>query len=158
MSSDNSTKFRKENIRLIVLDILREKELHGYGIAEEIENKYGVKRPSPGLIYPLLSSLKKKGYVEIVKEEKRDKKTYRITQTGMSYLEEKKEELENARRILSSFGEFQKLGGRELMEVIRILIDSMNDLDDKEKEKIGKILRNSAKKLKMLVELGEANE
>ncbi len=148
----------KKGMALIILDIIREEELHGYGIAERIEEKYGVKRPGSGLIYPILSDLKRKGYVELVEKGKRDKKTYRITEKGKGHLEEKKEELENAKKMLFALGEFSKLGGRELIDAIKLLMENMDALDYERKEKIGKVLRDSARRIKMLVEYGEFDE
>ncbi len=151
-------KFNRENMRLVVLDILKEGELHGYGIAERIEEIYGVKRPSPGLIYPLLSSLKGEGFVEVVERGKRDRKTYRITPLGVDYLKEKEEDLKSAQRILRSYGEFQRLGGREMMEAVKLLIERMDDLEDEGKMKISELLREFSRKLRLVVEFGDLNE
>ena len=56
---------RKKGMSLIILDILRDNRLHGYGIGEKIEELYGIERPSSGLIYPLLLSLKKRNLIRV---------------------------------------------------------------------------------------------
>ncbi len=154
----NHTRFGKRRLEFIVLDILSKEELHGYGIAEKIEEMYGVKKPSSGLIYPLLSDLKKRGFVEIAKMGKREKKTYRITEKGMRHLKKEGEEVEDAKKMMLSLGEFHHMGGYELIETIKLLMENLDHLDEKRKRKISKILRDSSKRLKMLVEFGETNE
>jgi DNA-binding PadR family transcriptional regulator len=148
----------KGGMMLIILDILRENELHGYAIAEKIEEYYGIEKPSSGLIYPLLSKLKGEGLVEVCKIGEREKKIYRITESGLKYLDERKEDVENAKSMLMKLGEFHKLGGHELIDSIHELIKNMDKLDVTSKEKLAVLLKDCARRIRFIVEFGDINE
>lgn len=46
-------KFRGGHLKLLVLKLLEEGPLHGYGVMAELEKRYGMPQPSPGgAIYP----------------------------------------------------------------------------------------------------------
>lgn len=145
---------RKKKILLIMLDILREESLHGYGIAERISKQYGIEKPSSGIIYPVLSSLKRKGYVEIVQEGKRDKKIYSITESGEEYLEEHSDEVSEAKQLLTNIGRFEKMGGRKMMGEIGKLIASMHTLSDDDIKDLEKFIAHTTKKLEHFIERG----
>lgn len=68
--------------RLFTLTLISEKPRHGYELMQELEKNLG-KKPSPGLIYPLLQRLEELGYVtpEFV-EEGHERKMYTITADG----------------------------------------------------------------------------
>ena len=76
--------------------------MHGYEIMHEISIRTkGLWRPTPGSIYPALSSLVEEGYVqrEEQKQGDRQKLVYTITESGMiaiSDLGKFKEEWKNA--------------------------------------------------------------
>ncbi len=146
---------RKKGMSLIILDILRNEKLHGYGIAERIEEIYGIERPSSGLIYPILSSLQRNRLVRICKRGTREKKIYEITPRGLSYLEEHAEEVKRSKEFLRRLGEFHRIGGHELMESIKLLITEMDSLDEEDRKKLGEILKNTARKIRFIVEFGE---
>jgi len=144
---------RKKGIRLIILDILANKSMHGYGIAERIAEEYGIKKPSPGIIYPTLSSLLRGGYIEIKGRGERDKKVYGITEKGIQYLDEHGEEVRYAKRMLNNLGEFHRLGGHELMESISLLIKGLDTLTDEEKEEISRILARTSRRIVKILEV-----
>jgi len=146
---------RKKGMGLIILDILRDNRLHGYGIGEKIEEIYGIERPSSGLIYPLLLSLEKRNLIRVCERGARDKKIYEITSKGIKYLEEHKEEVERRKKFLRKIGEFWRMGGREMVESIKLLIKNMDSLSDDEKKEIEKAMRDCAKKIRFIVEFGE---
>jgi DNA-binding PadR family transcriptional regulator len=78
---------------ILVLSIIRNKEgISGYEMSQEINKKFKpMWRASPGTIYPLLNRLDEKGYVEseeIIDENNRQKKIYRITIQGEEKLKE----------------------------------------------------------------------
>ncbi len=153
-----SQKVRKKPLGLVILDILSNEELHGYGIAERIEEIYGVKRPSSSMIYPLLSELKKKEFVKIAEKGKREKKIYKITEQGKKYLKEHEEELKEAKELMCALGKFHRMGGYELMNSIKLLIENMHEIDNERKEKIEKEIRSCTRKIKILIEFGESDE
>ncbi len=146
---------RKKGMGLIILDILRDNRLHGYGIGEKIEEIYGIERPSSGLIYPLLLSLEKRNLIRVCERGARDKKIYEITPAGIKYLEEHREEVERRKKFLRKIGEFWRMGGHEMIESIKLLIKNMDSLSDDEKKEIEKMLRECAKRIRFIVEFGE---
>lgn len=83
----------------LVLYVLREGPLHGYGITYKISKLLdGVYKPSPGAIYPALSLLREKGLIELKHDGRR--RVYVLTVQGLKELDRKKEEVEEfIRRI-----------------------------------------------------------
>ena len=81
---------RKGFISSMILAVLQEQEMHGYGIIKEIEKKtQGIWTPNTSSIYPVLSDLKGKGLVSLSeKKEKngRERKIYEITKKGVRFL------------------------------------------------------------------------
>ena len=146
---------RKKGMSLIILDILRDNRLHGYGIGEKIEELYGIERPSSGLIYPLLLSLEKRNLIRVYERGTRDKKVYEITPTGIKYLEEHREEVERRKKFLRKIGEFWRMGGHEMVDAIKFLIKNIDSLSNDEKKEIENTLRDCAKKIRFIVEFGE---
>lgn len=75
------------NLEFIVLSLINMKTQHGYGVVQEIKAKFGV---SVGVstIYPLLTKLKKKGYVEVTFDVStvRPRKVFSITKEGKLYI------------------------------------------------------------------------
>lgn len=79
--------------RFYTLLMLKDGSRHGYEIIDRIEKMTGDK-PSTSHIYPFLSELKEKGYLES-REGGRGKKVYSLTEEGEKFVSEQ----------LSSFGE-----------------------------------------------------
>lgn len=79
--------------RVYTLLLLRKEPRHGYEIIDRIEEITG-EEPSTSHIYPFLSELEEKGYVESEKGS-RGKKTYSFTEEGEEFVAEQ----------LNSFGE-----------------------------------------------------
>ncbi len=71
-------------IKFHTLKLLNEKPRYGYEIMKEIERKTD-KKPSQGVIYPILHELEENGFVEAtwqVKEKGPSRKYYNITDEG----------------------------------------------------------------------------
>lgn len=71
-------------IKYHTLRLLCEKPRYGYEIMKEIERKTD-KKPSQGIIYPILHELEEKGFVEArwqVEEKGPSRKYYHITEDG----------------------------------------------------------------------------
>jgi len=85
---------RRGDVRAAVLLLLAEGPMHGYELIQRIvERSNGVWRPSPGSIYPALAQLEDEGLVLI--EKVAGRKTARLTETGVAYVEENKADLGN---------------------------------------------------------------
>lgn len=85
----------KGDLPVLILAILSEAPCHGYAIAREIERRsegaFGAKE---GTLYPALRALEQKGFIEGNWDEKSGpaRKTYRLTQKGLTELETSKRE------------------------------------------------------------------
>jgi len=82
------TKLTKGLLDLIVLQLLDSQPMHGYQIITKIRKSFGVYF-GPSTIYPLLSSLEKKGHVESRwnMESERPRKVYELTSKGKNVLD-----------------------------------------------------------------------
>ena len=145
----------KGALKLIVLDLLREPN-HGYGIMAEIEKLYGIKL-SAGTVYPILSSLKRSGLIEVMETGNRNRKTYRITEKGWEYLKKHGEELEETRRKLLAYKAFLELGGEELKEAFKELFRNIERLNEEQREEIKNAFHECARRIKLIL-LGESHE
>lgn len=71
-------------LRFLIIRLLKSNELTGSEIITTLSERSGGDwRPSPGSIYPLLSSLEDEGVIEITRTEGRSK-TYALTDEGKS--------------------------------------------------------------------------
>jgi len=78
----------KNNLDLIILRLLRSKPRWGYEVNIAIRDKFRVYL-SAGTLYPLLHSLEEDGYIqgEWESEKGRGRRIYKITDSGMGFLE-----------------------------------------------------------------------
>ena len=78
----------KANLDLIILRLLRTKPQWGYEVNISIRDKFRVYL-SAGTLYPLLHSLEDEGYIqgEWESEKGRGRRIYKITETGVNFLE-----------------------------------------------------------------------
>ncbi len=80
------------DVRLAILALLREEPRHGYQLIQDIgERSHGAWNPSPGSIYPALSSLQDEGLID---DEKIDgKRVFSLTEAGRTYAEQRADDL-----------------------------------------------------------------
>lgn len=80
-------KLTKGLLDMIVLQFLEGQPMHGYQIISKIRKSFGVYF-GPSTVYPLLSSLEKKGYVssDWNMESERPRKVYKLTSEGQNLL------------------------------------------------------------------------
>jgi len=136
-------------MKILVLDLLREPK-HGYGIMSELENLYGIKL-SAGTVYPILSSLRRSGLIEVAGTGARDRKTYIITEKGKTYLAEHEEELREIKARMRAYKAFLELGGDELRAAFRELFESMDELTDEQRERIRELFTGCARELRLIL-------
>ncbi len=85
----------KGSTSLLVLSVLKGRDLYGYMIIKELEDRsekaFELKE---GTLYPILHALEKEGFLESYWEEydNRKRKYYHLTRKGEKALREKKEE------------------------------------------------------------------
>ena len=76
------------DLRFVVLALVAEGPKHGYELIKDLEERTGgAYRPSPGVIYPLLSMLEDEGFIRAVESEG-GRKAYAITDDGKAALAE----------------------------------------------------------------------
>jgi len=98
-----SAKLMKGLLDLIILQFLSTQSMHGYQIIIKIRKNFGVYF-GPSTIYPLLSTLEKKGFVnsEWNTNYERPRKIYSLTSNGQSMLNFANESLNLICRKISS--------------------------------------------------------
>ncbi|EHP89562.1 PadR family transcriptional regulator [Methanotorris formicicus] len=139
------------SLKLLILYLLDKEELHGYALMQKLEELFVYYKPSSGVIYPTLQSLRKNGYIEAIKTKEGDKKLYRITEKGRKYLKENEEKLKKIFSHIEAVRGFHELGGKELKESIKLAIKNFHNLNDKQKEELKKILKDSAKRINLII-------
>ena len=108
----NGQTIRKAEIKLVrglldlvVLGLLKENSLHGYGIITSIRQKFGVYF-GPSTVYPLLNELENKGTIKSTWDLSHDRprKVYSLTSEGTSLLTGVEESLYQICGKLNEFG------------------------------------------------------
>lgn len=85
-----STQIRKGMLELCVLNAINNKSLYGYDIVRKLRNIEGL-MISEGTIYPILSRLKREGFVQTTLKESTEgpaRKYYELTKGGQEILEQ----------------------------------------------------------------------
>ena len=141
-------------IRYLILYVLQDGPKTGYEIIKAVEKTFkGVYRPSPGLIYPNLSYLAEKGYIE--REKIGDRSLYRVTELGIKALKEKKEyvekHIEKARKVGRRI-----LPVKDLFAIVGMLMSNYEFLDDDQKTRIANILSSTRREIEKVI--GGLNE
>jgi DNA-binding PadR family transcriptional regulator len=81
---------RRGDVRSAILGLLRERQMHGYEMIQELEARTGGRwRPSAGSIYPTLQLLEDEGLVKA--EEVDGKRVFSLTESGTEAAEERSE-------------------------------------------------------------------
>jgi len=141
-------------LKLLVLDLLKEKPMHGYEIIKELEKLLG-KDVNPGVLYRLMKNLKNKKLVKIIKEEERGKKIYAITDLGIKYLSEREDALKQVKERVLSVKEFLRIGGKDLARIAILLFERIKDLSEDQKAAISSEISNFAQKIWDILEVGD---
>ena len=87
LQKEVQTKLTKGFLDLIVLQFIDSQPMHGYQIITKIRRSFGVYL-GPSTVYPLLTSLEKKGYVtsQWNMNSERPRKVYKLTNEGHTML------------------------------------------------------------------------
>ena len=90
---------------LVVLGLLKQKSIHGYGIITSIRRNFGIYF-GPSTVYPLLGELETKGYIKSEWDltHDRPRKVYSLTTEGHSLLTGTEESLYQICNRLNEFG------------------------------------------------------
>jgi len=150
-------------LRHIIPRLLRTKEMTGTDIMQRLGNlSDGEWNPSPGTIYPMLSSLEEEGVIEAASTEGRSK-TYRLTEEG------KKQMVMMFKHRRGAVGEKTRLGPRlweqlldpkervtfhmhGMIHSIESFDSLLNSLDKKQQQKLLRHLEEMAAKISSLID------
>lgn len=101
-----------DQLKLVLMHLLREKTRHGYDLIKEIETlSNGAYVPSAGVVYPSLSLLADMGRLS-VREDAEGRKLFDLTPKGLVALKSEDEELQAVLERLSRLGdEREKVDG-----------------------------------------------
>lgn len=142
---------KRGDFRLLVLEVLKKRPMHGYEVAKEISELFGgFYEPSPGIVYPTLQWLEDEGYVRT--DQVNGKKVYSITDAGLRFLEAREE---NVKRLLDTCTGFLsderfKLfnAGRKLAQTVLLLL---TDATDEQISEAVKIIEDARKRIAELM-------
>lgn len=86
--------FERGDIKYLILDLLKEKPMHGYEVIKELESRFfGFYAPSAGTVYPTLQMLEELEWVRSKPDG--SKKIYEITEQGITELKNEREKVDS---------------------------------------------------------------
>ncbi len=131
---------RRGSARLLVLNALSKRPMHGYDAAREISTMFdGTYVPRSGVIYPTLQWLEDNGYVVGARLD--DKTVYTITDAGKKYLKQHEESLEEIVRYLQRRKEDPEfLILKSASKLQRTIVAKLPEMSKADKSRIAKIL------------------
>ena len=96
-------KLGSADLQLLLLALLAEKPSHGYELIKALEERSsGYYAPSPGMVYPALTYLEELGHASVEPEGTR--KLYRVTETGLKHLADKRAAIDTLLEQLQAIG------------------------------------------------------
>ena len=142
---------KRGDARLLVLEVLKEKPMHGYEVGKAISQLFGgVYEPSPGVVYPNLQWLEDEGMVKHL--WRTGKKLYRVTEEGKRFTEEGREDLKrllDMGRDSAKGAKWQVL--REERQLAKVLAFIFPELGEEDGHKVYSILRDTRERIERLV-------
>lgn len=107
----------KGSTSLLLLQLLEERDMYGYELVKELENRSGNEfSVKEGTLYPALHKLEKQDYIECYWQEQEKgpaRKYYRITEAGKEMLLEKTREWNDFVSVMSKMMGRKKHGTAE---------------------------------------------
>jgi DNA-binding PadR family transcriptional regulator len=118
-------------LRLVSLFLLSKSSLSGRDLAEQLRViSSGLWKPSPGSVYPILSSLLREGLIAEVPRKEGNTRRYIITSKGKQHLEKLEREAETSilkqLKLISIVTSV--IGKKELKEEIDLLLKREEDI------------------------------
>ncbi len=134
--------------KVLVLDELQKRPMHGYEIAKGISETFGgIYEPSPGMIYPTLQYLEDIGYVTA--SQKNEKKVYSITRRGKAFLKDSEVTIRRIHRLFERADE--KMDAvRSGMELRKSMMLRLPEMTPEEAKKVAAILKDAKSKIERI--------
>ena len=136
----NARLFAKGDLKYVILDLIKDKPIHGYEIIRELEKRFhGFYSPSAGSVYPTLQLLEDLGYVKPLEQD--GKKVYTITEEGRKFLFEREETMDKIKAQMRGWWGFENHQEvRDIMEQMKDLGMTLHhEIREAGPEKLGKI-------------------
>ena len=145
--------FERGGIKFAIMGLLKDKPRHGYDIIRAMEeHSKGMYTPSAGAIYPILQALEDRDLLASTTEG--GKRVYSVTQAGLAFLEENKEDARRHRdRWMAQLGPGGHGEGWSAMSDARETIEEMMGAvrttagDPAKRSEIREVLEEAAKKV-----------
>jgi len=134
--------------KVLVLDELQKRPMHGYEIAKGISETFGgIYEPSPGMIYPTLQYLEDIGYVTA--SQKNEKRVYSITKNGKVFLKESEVTVKRIHRLFErDDGKMDAV--RSGMELRRSMMLRLPEMTPEQAKKVAAILKDAKSKIERI--------
>jgi DNA-binding PadR family transcriptional regulator len=113
--------FERGDLKYVILDLIKDKPIHGYEIIRELEKRFhGFYSPSAGSVYPTLQLLEDMGYVKPLEQD--GKKVYTITEEGRKFLFEREETMDKIKAQMRGWW------GLENHQEVQAIMEQMKNL------------------------------
>ena len=148
--------FQKGDLKYVILDLLKDKPRHGYEIIRELEEtSHGLYKPSPGAVYPTLQMLEDLEYA--VCNDQDGKKVYSITESGINFLEERKDQTNGVKNQMKNRWGFRNVGRMVLVmkeyHALESLIGSgIRQLDEEKAKAIRDVLTRAYDEIEDIIQ------
>jgi len=147
--------FEKGALKLVILDLLKDKPAHGYELIKALEERsHGMYTPSAGSIYPILQLLTDMGFLSASESE--GKKTYTITDAGRQHLTENRAMLDHIHEVArhhwhgedkvhlkETFGELHELG--------QLFRSRFRDLSEDQMSRVSEVVKKAAADIRKII-------
>jgi DNA-binding PadR family transcriptional regulator len=148
--------FEKGALKLVILDLLKDKPAHGYELIKALEERsHGLYTPSAGSIYPILQLLTDMGFLSA--SESDGKKTYTITGAGREHLSQNQEMLDHIHEVArhhwplegkvhlkETFGELHELG--------HLFRNRFRDLSEDQMSRVSEVVKKAAADIRKIID------
>jgi DNA-binding PadR family transcriptional regulator len=154
--SRRESSFQKGDLKYVILNLMKEKPRHGYEIIRELdEQSHGLYKPSPGVVYPTLQMLEEMGYA--VSAEQESKKVYSITDEGLKFLEQQKDQANGVRSQIKRKWSFKNIGRmalvmKEFHALENLLTGGFRQLDSDKASRIREVLIQAYDEIESIIE------
>jgi len=147
--------FEKGALKLVILDLLKDKPAHGYELIKALEEKsHGMYTPSAGSIYPILQLLADMGF--LTASESDSKKVYAITDAGRQHLEQNREVLDHIHEMAQHHWHFEgkarfKETFIDLHELGHLFRSRVRDLTEDQIARISEVVKKAAGDIRTII-------
>jgi len=148
--------FQKGDLKYVILGLLKDKPRYGYEIIRALEERsHGFYTPSPGVVYPTLQMLEEMSYASAV--ERDGKKVYTITDEGLKFLAERKDQADEVRSQMRHHWNPENMGMimemmHEFGELGRLMKRRGRHTNPEKMQRIREIISQASQEIKSIME------